>query len=88
MFTVRCSRSLCLEKDQNKLKLENYRKKVQLSQYQKFQLLAEHQILAWMMTIVSHLVFSFKHNVSETGVCLHPQVKAYSLAPEDGDTVF
>jgi hypothetical protein len=39
------------------------------------------------LDIVSQPVFSFKHNVSETGVCPHPQVKAYSLGPEDGETV-
>jgi hypothetical protein len=40
-----------------------------------------HNIITEFLDIIHRSVFYLEHNVSETGFCVHLQVKAYSIGP-------
>jgi hypothetical protein len=39
-------------------------------------------MILFLLDIIHRLVFIIKNNVSETGFCLRPQVKPYSVGPD------
>jgi hypothetical protein len=41
----------------------------------------------WTLPLVLFFFFNFKHNVSATGLCLHPQVKPTQFGPIDRATL-